>query len=346
MKRFISANVLLLLFGSAVGIGAGLAIGLFLVSAGGIAGQPEGAVFENPEQFRRAMLERDERDVQKDDSVSLRSIVKPHKSDNILYTLRPNLDVMFQGVRVRTNSFGMRGPERAAAKPAGVYRIALLGDSFAFGWGVEQEKIFSAVLEAELNRRLPDGPRVEVLNFGTPGYSTFQETAVYVEKGRGFQADAVLVFFIENDWGLPFFIQNFNEPEKLEGAHRFHELKKQAASPEAEERGDVLSGKLNPNHALLQLGEVAAEDGIPVWVTINPKNNVEKDSSRLWALRASPNISYLRLRPPFVAEVERRSIKGKELQLPNDPHPNAVWHEIIGTLLAEQIAGQVSAGRG
>ena len=52
------------------------------------------------------------------------------------YELRPNLEKFAQNALVRTNSHGMRDRERSIERPAGVFRIAVLGDSFTFGFGV------------------------------------------------------------------------------------------------------------------------------------------------------------------------------------------------------------------
>ena len=141
-----------------------------------------GTHFESLAEFHRVMLERDERDIKSDRSVSLRSIIQPNLSEKIMFELRPNLSVKFQGVPLRTNSDGMRAKEIAIKRSAdSVYRIALLGDSFAFGWGVAEDKMFAAIIEAKLNQETKSCPRVEVLNFAVPGYSTFQEASLFLE---------------------------------------------------------------------------------------------------------------------------------------------------------------------
>lgn len=53
-------------------------------------------------------------------------------------------------ISYRINSFGLRGEERGIRKPANTYRILLLGDSFAQGFGVDFEKSFGKVLEGKL----------------------------------------------------------------------------------------------------------------------------------------------------------------------------------------------------
>lgn len=69
---------------------------------------------------------------------------------------------------VRMNAAGFRGRSFDPAKAAGVYRIAIVGDSFTYGNGIRQEERYSDLLQ----ERLP--PTVEVLNFGQPGANTPQ----------------------------------------------------------------------------------------------------------------------------------------------------------------------------
>ncbi|MCB0333512.1 MAG: SGNH/GDSL hydrolase family protein, partial [Bdellovibrionales bacterium] len=165
---------------------------------------PEGAQFESVEEFQRAMLKHDERDTKENGSVSLRSIITPHPSDEIMYDLLPNLHVDFQGVPVRTNSCGMRGKEISTIKPERTYRVAFLGDSFTFGWGVNEEEAFPWIVEKILQEHASEGVNVEIINMGVPGYSTFQQVALFEEKGLDFAPDAVVLYFVDNDFGLPF----------------------------------------------------------------------------------------------------------------------------------------------
>ncbi|MBM4337801.1 MAG: hypothetical protein FJ108_18080 [Deltaproteobacteria bacterium] len=47
----------------------------------------------------------------------------------IVYELKPNLDTRFNLVAFRTNSRGLRDREYALAKPAGAFRVAVIGGS-------------------------------------------------------------------------------------------------------------------------------------------------------------------------------------------------------------------------
>ena len=67
------------------------------------------------------------------------------------------------------NSAGYRGVEYSVEKPAGVTRIVTLGDSVAYGLGVNAEDTFSKKLEELMNDNSPDS--TQVLNLGVPGYN-------------------------------------------------------------------------------------------------------------------------------------------------------------------------------
>jgi len=103
---------------------------------------------------------------------------------------------------IHINNYGMRGPNITLEKPANTRRILLLGDSFTFGMIVDQEKIFSHLLEKKLNDELTPltGKNYGVLNFGTIGYTTDQQYLQLQEKGLQFKPDIVVVnFFAGND---------------------------------------------------------------------------------------------------------------------------------------------------
>lgn len=96
------------------------------------------------------------------------------------------------------NNLGMRGPDRTEAKPAGCYRVLVLGDSVAFGLGVGPDETFSTLLEQDLAKAYPDRP-IEVLNTGTSGYNTAQELSLLQERGLALEPDLVVLAYCPND---------------------------------------------------------------------------------------------------------------------------------------------------
>ncbi len=103
--------------------------------------------------------------------------------------------------RISNNQEGFRDREHGTQKPADVFRIAVLGDSFTEAQGIPIDKTFWSVIEQELERcEALDGRRVEVLNFGVSGYGTAQELATYRTNVKKYAPDMVLLaFFSGND---------------------------------------------------------------------------------------------------------------------------------------------------
>ncbi|HXE71679.1 MAG TPA: GDSL-type esterase/lipase family protein, partial [Candidatus Nitrosotenuis sp.] len=114
-----------------------------------------------------------------------------------LYRLRKNWSGMWSGVRVQTNSLGLRGPEVAPRRP-GELRILCLGDSVTFGAHTSYEDSYPSLLQERL--RQVCGPRpVTVINAGIPGYNAYLGARLLEEIGPVCQPDLVLVAFFGND---------------------------------------------------------------------------------------------------------------------------------------------------
>ncbi len=96
--------------------------------------------------------------------------------------------------RVKINSLGLRGPEIARRPRPGVKRILVLGDSFAFGAGLDYVHTFPTNLARHM------GHGVEVVNMGVSGYSTDQELLLFEDLGARLHPDIVLLLMCDNDF--------------------------------------------------------------------------------------------------------------------------------------------------
>jgi len=73
-------------------------------------------------------------------------------------------------ITINTNNAGGRGSAPVIEQPkSDRSRICILGDSFAFGYGVQDIEVVSHVLELLLNGDKQLGVTYEVLNFGVSG---------------------------------------------------------------------------------------------------------------------------------------------------------------------------------
>ena len=125
----------------------------------------------------------------------------PYVSSGIFaYELRPNWSCRHVSadfdVTVRTNALALRGAPVARSKSVGSYRILVLGDSFAFGFGVEDAETLPAQLERELGGREAG---VEVLNAAVPGWAADQYLLRLQTTALGLEPDLVLLALYSND---------------------------------------------------------------------------------------------------------------------------------------------------
>jgi lysophospholipase L1-like esterase len=130
---------------------------------------------------------------------------------HLFYRYRPGVTVPLTdatappGIRprtrwvLRTNSRGYPGPDVEPGPHPATYRIVCMGDSSTFGWGVNTEDTYPVLLQAELSRRHP-GTRIEVVNLGVCGYSSFQGRILLEREGLKYEPDLVTLSYGSNDW--------------------------------------------------------------------------------------------------------------------------------------------------
>ena len=106
----------------------------------------------------------------------------------------------FSPVQVRVNADGFRDDAWSADKPAGAYRIAVLGDSIVAALQVDHAQVFTSLLQRRLNAESVRGRSVEVLDAGVDGYGTAQELLILRHHVALFAPDLVLLsMYLGND---------------------------------------------------------------------------------------------------------------------------------------------------
>jgi lysophospholipase L1-like esterase len=132
-----------------------------------------------------------------------------HRADeHLFWAMQPDLEVLFQGVTVRTNSRGLRH-DPIEAKRADEFRILSLGESTTFGAGVENDQTYAARLQVHLNQRDPS-KRFNVINAGVSGYTSFQSLVYLKRHGIALAPDMVLFYHELNDY-LPTTVTNVKQ---------------------------------------------------------------------------------------------------------------------------------------
>lgn len=114
----------------------------------------------------------------------------------LVYEIRPG--------QCGANADGYLGPDYALQRPAGVFRIVMIGDSVAMGQGLQPNESLGVLLQNELNLLKVDGiDRFEVMVMAVSGYSTSQEIIVLENNALRYSPDLVVWSYVLNDPAHP-----------------------------------------------------------------------------------------------------------------------------------------------
>jgi len=109
----------------------------------------------------------------------------------LVFELKPNLDGIFKFAPFRTNSRGLRDREYPLAKDRGIFRVGVLGSSFAMPSGVAIEHAFHSLLEEQLSREFAP-TRYEFINFAVGMYNPEQVLATLEHRALAYDLDLIL----------------------------------------------------------------------------------------------------------------------------------------------------------
>lgn len=122
------------------------------------------------------------------------ALFRPHEANG--YDLRPGFRLRSGRYVIGVNDLGLRGLEIAGEKKPGVKRIAIVGESAAFGYFVSDGQEAARLLESKLHAA---GHAVQVINAGVPGYALRQVVRRYRETVAPLKPDVVVAYLGWND---------------------------------------------------------------------------------------------------------------------------------------------------
>ena len=129
----------------------------------------------------------------------------------------PNQNKVFTiDKEVSTNSFGFRDTEWLKNRVHNELKILLVGDSFTFGNGVSQNKIFPTLLEDSLKRvNVPN----EVFNASAGGWNIDEIVGYVYHQGIKLRPDVCVYSFFKNDYqaGPTVGTRSFGQEGRIEG---------------------------------------------------------------------------------------------------------------------------------
>jgi hypothetical protein len=268
------------------------------------------------------------------------------------YESEPNVDTFFKLASFRTNSVGLRDSEYLIKKPAGVFRIAVLGGSYAVGVGVEIESTFHSVMERGFNEG-HDPPRFEIINFAMGGYLPMQLLSVLRHRALAYEPDLVLVSATELSAGL-FTEQNPPRDRSYkprEPTNRFfdsflwrliqHRRGVPSVPPIRADRTEP-SKQLADRSVLETLGQISSATGIPIVIVrleyvdrraTMPDRKLRKRASRYGLYHVDTRAGF------------RGTDRGAFQIYRLDRHPNAAAHAIFAEQVGDFLASNHLLGQ-
>lgn len=249
------------------------------------------------------------------------------------------------------NADGYRGPRRAVAKPAGVLRICCLGDSCTFGLGnpaISYEQTYAAVLEKLLRERT--GREVEVLNFGCPGYTSWQGRKLLETKVVGYQPDVVTAYFGINDGfeavGYP------DARQKLAGrVGGVQSLLHRSAAYLLLTRGITEARRAGGSAGLLRVSTQEFGQNAAAMLELGRRHGFEMLflPAQFITDRGTLDVEQGSRVEPSVPVDQAFAASGHEpteliFAPPDAVHPTPLGHRLIAQALAEALAGRVQGG--
>jgi hypothetical protein len=290
----------------------------------------------------------------------LEVLIRSLDDDFLQFELKPGVSHTLFGQPFVTNAFGMHDDPVSLEKPAGTFRIAVLGASIDMGWGVKYQDTYLHRLEEWLDEQAARSHssrprRFEVLNFAVMAYSPLQRLDTLRRKVLAFQPD--LLFYSATMLDIRLMEIHLRDLLRKGVDLRYDFLRAAVARAGIVETDlrvdghgrlihkDRLKGKLRPSYWGLYdqaLGRIAGECrsvGVPVVMVIIPRVGQEdapevraESVARLKALAAHQGVTVYDLSDTFDA------LDPGALEIAAwDDHPNAVGHHRLFQALARAV---------
>jgi lysophospholipase L1-like esterase len=254
------------------------------------------------------------------------------------------------GAKVALNGLGHRNPDLASPKPANEFRIHVIGSSIAMGWGVQQERTFTALLERRLNDGGSGERRFRLINAGVGNYNVRYSVELLKRQIDVTHPDlVVLQYYINDAEGSP----TRRDNELVKYSYFFAMLYVRLKSMLQLMAGNLTDyyGNLyrdgNPGwedavKALRELESLTRRRGIDLVALLVPEIHDLSDDSPYPPIYRQIGKTFDALDIPLVSAYEPfRQRFGNDPSGAwiawDDPHPSAEGHEVMAKVLYQEI---------
>ncbi|MBI1880030.1 MAG: hypothetical protein HYR94_17735 [Chloroflexi bacterium] len=254
----------------------------------------------------------------------------------------------------KRNPYGFTDKIRSMHKPAEVFRIAVLGDSFIWGDGIPYDQVWSHKLE---NKILTQYKNAELVSWGKNGWETIDELKFLEETGVNYNIDFLIVGFVTNDADVGNYQQKYLKWQESTFFRYTAKLFPRTIEFFSSHINILLYEKYLTDYGydnwreklysednlkqylsvLWSISEFCEQNSIPLLFVLTPNTpdpDFQEKYEKIIPLLEQAKINYLNLYPAVVREF--KNYNPRQLWAnPADSHP--------GTLLTEVYANEVFA---
>lgn len=126
------------------------------------------------------------------------SFIRPSNNANLFYELLPNVRVKWNNSIVVTDPSGYFRISEVQKEPVlPDIKVALVGDSTAFGWKVNYEETYGEILRKKLEDYTHKS--ISLRNYSVPGYNSHQILTTLKERVLEWNPDLIILHYDHND---------------------------------------------------------------------------------------------------------------------------------------------------
>jgi len=267
----------------------------------------------------------------------------------------PGLYFRVRPLHKGSNSRGFFDAEHSLEKPAGTFRVVVIGDSVVEGTFVGWQNSFAHQLEVNLREAFPS-QEWEVVALGCSGYATSQELVLLETEAFRYAPDLVVWSYMLNDPGNPMIdgacgnLWRLYQPKSQLAFLVFKAMRKLRVA--LRERGApqeqyarlhyIYRDEVNAN--ITRIGAICRNHKVPAVFLIHPVFLDEPSFDTYPLVQLHQQLRHVASENGLVVLDLLDAYKGKDphaLSLPRDPwHPNKEGHSLIATFLMHGLAAQ------
>lgn len=253
---------------------------------------------------------------------------------------------------VTLNKFGYRDFEYEMIKPRDVYRIYVLGDSYTYGWYINDfNKSYPKILENAL-KKSDSTKKIEVMNASRPGFNFKAEIERFINEGVLFQPDKVIVSINPLDLATTEFPPKFTNNKFLKSLRLYWitfgtlERRRVALKTYKEIQDTYRPGSekyQKVEEAFKKLKNLTESVGAELDIVVFPQYDPSKPNDKYAFEFYHNSVSNIgkKLNIKIIDLLGLlESVKDKKTLVlnPTDPHPSELLNEIVGNFLAGSIS--------